>query len=159
MPGGGGWAEVTTLAVGTLRAGSTADTPRQCTDRSAFARLADAATLTRLAVVETHRRGLPTAGTVVAVTDGRAGLQGGIDAHRPAAVRLLACPHAVEHLTAAAQATFGAGGTQVATWVTDQAHLRTHGDPLRLLLALLDLPVRTAPPPEAAAQARRTTAR
>ena len=155
---GGVWAEVKTLAVGTLRAGSTSDTPRHCTDLSYFSRLADAETFTRLAVVETHRRGLTTAGTVVAVTDGSAWLQGCIDYHRPDAVRILDFPHAVEHLTAAAQATFGAGGTQAATWVTDQAHILKHGDPMRVLLALLDLPVRTAPQPEAAAQARRTTA-
>lgn len=156
---GGVWAEVKTLAVGTLRAGPMPDTPPHGSDPSYYSRLADAETFTRLAVVETYRRGLTTAGTVAAVTDGSAWRQGCIDYHRPDAVRILAFPHAVEHLTAAAQATFAAGDDQAATWVTDQAHTLKHGDPTRVLLALLDLPVRPAPQPEAAAQARRGTAR
>ena len=154
---GGAWAEVKTLAVGTLRADSTLETPPPCTDLSSFSRLADADTFTRLAVVETHRRGLPTAGTVVAVTDGSAWLQGCIDYHRPDAIRILDFPHAVEHLTTAAQATFGTAAAQARTWVTAQAHTLKHGEPMTVLLALLDLPVRTAPQPEAAAQARRGT--
>lgn len=155
---GGAWAEVKTPAVGTLRPDPAPDTPRHCTDLSYFSRLADAETFTRLAVVETHRRGLTTAGTVVAVTDGSAWLQSCIDYHRPDAIRILDFPHAVEHLTAAAQATFGDGDARAANWVTEQAHTLQHGDPMRVLLALLDLPVGTATQPEAAAQTRRATA-
>jgi hypothetical protein len=158
---GGEWAEVKTLAVGTLHpAGPTPEaSPPRATELSYFSRLADAARFTDLAVVETHRRGLPTAGTVVAVTDGSAWLQGLIDAHRPDAVRILDFPHAVEHLTSAAQATCGAAGDAAAGWVAAQAHTLKHGDPTAVLLALLDLPVRAAPDPQAAATARRATLR
>jgi hypothetical protein len=155
---GGVWAEVKTLAVGTVCAGPPPGAPPHCTDLSYFSRLAAAETFTRLALVETHRRGLTTAGTVVAVTDGSAWLQGCIDYHRPDAVRILDFPHAVEHLTAAAQATFGADTPRARTWVAEHAHTLKHGDPTQVLLALLDLPVRAAPQPEAAAQARRATA-
>ena len=156
---GGEWAEVKTLAVGTLAAAPAPATPRPLTALSYYSRLADAATFTRLAAVETHRRGVPTAGTVVAVTDGSAWLQGCLDEHRPDAVRILDFPHAVEHLTSAAQATFGVDDDRAAAWVAAQAHTLKHGDPLHVLLALLDLPVRAAPQPAAAAQARRATLR
>jgi hypothetical protein len=156
---GGEWAEVKTLAVGTLDAGPAPAAPRPLTALSYYSRLADAATFARLATVETHRRGVATAGTVVAVTDGSAWLQGLVDDHRPDAVRVLDFPHAVEHLTAAAQATFGADGEHAAAWVAAQAHTLKHGDPTLVLLALLDLPVRAAPQPAAAAQARRATLR
>lgn len=63
----------------------------------------------------------------------------------------------MEHLTAAAQATFGVGGDRATAWVAAQAHTLKHGDPMHVLLALLDLPVRAAPQAEAAAQARRAT--
>jgi hypothetical protein len=155
---GGEWAEVKTLAVGTLPLPQAAAAPGRTTELSYFSRLADAATFTDLAAVETHRRGVPTAGTVVAVTDGSPWLQGLIDAHRPDAVRILDFPHAVEHLTAAAQATFGAAGA-AGDWVAAQAHTLKHGDPTLVLLALLDLPVRAAPDPPAAAAARRATLR
>lgn len=155
---GGAWAEVTTLAVGTLAPGPAPAAPAHLIARSSYSRLADAATVARLAVVETHRRGVPTAGAVVAVTDGSAWLQGCVDDHRPAAVRVLAFPHAVERLTAAAQAACGADDGRAAAGVAAQAHTRKHGDPTAVLLALLDLPVRAAPQPAVAAQARRATA-
>lgn len=70
-------------------------------------------------------------------------------------MRLLDFPHAVEHLTAAAQATFPAADDHAATWVATQAHTLKHGDPMPVLLALVDLPVQAAPQPEVAVQARR----
>ena len=150
---GGEWVEVKTLAVGTL------DDAGRATALSYFSRLADAATFAALAAVETHRRGVPTAGVVVAVTDGSAWLQGLIDAHRPDAVRILDFPHAVEHRTSAAEAAFGAGDGRAAAWAAAQAHTLKRGDPTAVLLALLDLPVRAAPQPAAAAVARRATLR
>ncbi|HEX5505053.1 MAG TPA: hypothetical protein VFW96_20725 [Thermomicrobiales bacterium] len=158
---GGAWAAVKTRAVGTLQAPvREADGWRvHTTARSYFSRLAAHEDFARLARVETHRRGVATAGTVVAVTDGSPWRQGFIDYHRPDAVRVLACPHAVEHLTAAAQATFGAGGARAADGVAGQAHTLKHGDPTGVLLALLDLPVRAATDPPAAAAARRATLR
>ena len=156
---GGAWAEVKALAVGTGEAAPAPATPRPRTDLSYYSRLAAAETFTRLALVEAHRRGVPTAGTVVAVTDGSPWLQGCLDEHRPDAVRTLDFPHAVEHLTAAAQATFGADDDRAASWVAAQAPTLKHGDPMPALLAPLDLPVRAAPQPAAAAPARRATLR
>jgi hypothetical protein len=144
---------VKTLAVGTL------DAAGRATALSYFSRLADAATFADLAAVETHRRGVPTAGVVVAVTDGSAWLQGLIDAHRPDAVRLLDCPHAAEQLTSAAEAAVGAGDGRAAAWAAAPAHPLRRGDPTAVLLALLDLPLRAAPQPAAAAVARRATLR
>ena len=66
----GVWAEVKTLAVGAVVAG--ADGPRT-TALSYFSRQTDAATFGLLATGETHRRGITTAGTVVAVADGAPG--------------------------------------------------------------------------------------
>lgn len=74
-----------------------------------------------MALVESHRRGVVTAGRVVAVTAGGARLQGGLDAHRPDAVRILAFPHAAEHLSAAAQATSRRGTAVGGAWRAEQA--------------------------------------
>jgi hypothetical protein len=156
---GGEWAEVKTLVIGTVLPPdptATASHPR-ATDLSYFARLADAETFTRLATVETHPRGVATAGTVVGVMDGAAWLQGFLDYHRPDAVRVLDFPHAVEHLTVAAQATFGVGTAAAQTWLTEQAHVLKHGDPGQVLAALHALPTATAADPMAAAQAQAET--
>jgi hypothetical protein len=157
---GGAWAEVKTLAIGEVgapawdrRAGAWV---APTTALSYFSRLADAATFTRLASVETHRRGTETAGVVCAVADGAEWVQGVVDYHRPSAVRILDFPHAVEHLTAAAQATYGVGSAADA-WLTAQAHELKHGDPATVLIALTDLPTATATDPAAAAATRAAT--
>lgn len=156
---GGAWAEVKTLVIGTVGAPVLVDgEPRvHASDLSYFSRLTDHETFARLALVETHRRGVATAGAVVAVTDGSAWLPGFLDYHRPDAVRVLDFPHAVEHLTTAAQATFGTGSAVSATWLVAQAHELKHGEPMRVVLALLDLPTRAASDPAAAAAARNAT--
>jgi hypothetical protein len=158
---GGEWAEVKTLAIGTIAepVPAGAASGGQTTELTYFSRLTDQATFARLATVETHRRGVSTAGTVVAVTDGSPWLQDFIAYHRADAVRVLDFPHAVEHLTTAAQATFGVGSDQATVWVTRQAHTLKHDDPMTVVLALLDLPTRTASDPQAAALARRATLR
>jgi len=74
---------------------------------SSFARLADAQTFGTQALGELHRRGVEVAGAVAAVQDGAPWLQGFVDDHRPAALRILDWPHAAEHLTALAEAVFG----------------------------------------------------
>jgi hypothetical protein len=158
---GGQWAEAKTLAVGTVgapawdaRAGEWA---APTTDLSYFSRLADAATFTRLALVETQRRGTEAAGVVCAVADGAEWVQGLIDFHRRDAVRILDFPHAVERLATAAQASFGAGTEAARAWLAAQAHLLKHGDPGRVLAALHGLPTAAAADPVAAAQARAET--
>jgi hypothetical protein len=158
---GGAWAEVKTVAVGTVVAEPGADEtapPRVRTeDLSYFSRLADAETFARLATVELHRRGTATAGAVVGVQDGAAWLQGFLDYHRPDAVRVLDFPHALQHLSAAAQATFGPGTAAAETWLADQADALRGGAPTAALVALLELPTSRAADPAAAAKARDET--
>lgn len=157
-PVGGGFAEVKTLAVGTVVAGDGADgsPPVHAAELSYFSRLADAATFTRAALVETQRRGTETAGRVVGVVDGAEWLQACLDFHRPDAVRVLDFAHAVGHLTTAAQATFGIG-TAAAAWLAAQAHALKHGDPAAVLTAVGALPTAHAADPRAAAEAAATT--
>ncbi len=125
---GGTWAEVKTLAVGTV----VARAPRTQRDReqevyteeiSSFSRLADSATFTRLALVETHRRGTETAGQVVAVLDGALWLQEVVATHRPDAVRILDWPHAVEYLAQVARAVYGEGTSAARAWLARQRRI------------------------------------
>ena len=96
---------------------------------SYFSRLADAETFGRLATVETHRRGVETAGVVAAVVDGAEWCQGFIDLHRPDAVRILDFPHGAEYLAQVAQAGFGAGTPAATQWLTTQCHTLKHDAP------------------------------
>jgi hypothetical protein len=141
---GGQWAEARLLAVGTIQSDA-AGTPRT-TELSYFGRLTDAQTFGRLATLETHRRGTATAGTVVAVTDGAVWLQEFIDLQRPDAVRILDFPHALEHLSAAAQAVYGPGTVAASDWLGAQAHTLRHEDPAAVLAAVADLAAEATPP-------------
>jgi hypothetical protein len=108
---GGEWAEVKLVSVGVPATEPAADISAQGRTQqlSYFARLADAETFGRQALVEVHRRGLEAAGAVAAVQDGAPWLQGFVDLHRPDALRILDWPHAAQHLTALAEALFGVG--------------------------------------------------
>jgi len=152
----GEWAEVKTVAVGTVEATREADgaPAARTVDVSYFSRLTDSAAFGRLALAELHRRGTPTAGIVVAVLDGSVWLQVFVDLHRPDAVRILDFPHAVEHLSAAVQATLGIGAVETAAWLAEHAHALKTGDPDAVLAALGALPVHDATDPAAAALAR-----
>lgn len=158
---GGQWAEVKTLALGTVQPPrqdpTTGEWEVHTEDLSYFSRLADAETFTRLATVETHRRGVESAGVVCGVVDGADWCQGFLDLHRPDAVRVLDFAHAVEHLSTAAQATFGAGSAASAVWLQQQRHELKHADPAQVLAALRTLPVEAAAEPAAAAAARAET--
>ncbi len=153
------WAEVKTLAIGTV----TRDPDRdgagtvRTTDLSYFSRLADAEAFTRLARVETERRGTEPAGVVAGVVDGAPWCQSFLATHRPDAVRILDFPHAVEHLNEAAPACFGAGTGAASAWLGQQRHARKHDDPGDVLAALRDLPVAAATDPVAAEVARDAT--
>lgn len=156
---GGVWAEVKTLAIGTVERSPGTAGGRQSHTRelSYFSRLADAETFTRLALVELQRRGTESAGTVVAPMDGAEWQQTFLDVHRPDAVRILDFPHGLEHLAAAAQASFGAGSAEASAWLEAQAHELKHGDPDRVLAALRALPTAQATDPTAAEAAREGT--
>ncbi len=152
---GGAFAEVKTLAIGTVVAGPGAGGERVVHARevSFLSRLADAASFTRAALVETQRRGTETAGRVVGVMDGAEWLQTFLDFHRPDAVRVLDFAHAVEYLAKAAQATFGPGSAEAAAWLGTHAHALKHGDPAAVLAAVAGLPTGRASDPRAAADA------
>jgi hypothetical protein len=132
------WIEVKTLALG--RVIREADGAVRATDLSYFARRAEHTEFRRLALVETHRRGVGTAETVVAVMDGAEWLQKLIDFHRHDAIRILDFPHAVEYLTRASHEAHGAGTAATSEWIATQAHALKHAGPDTVLAALRALP-------------------
>jgi len=96
---------------------------------------------------------------VCAVQDGAEWLQGLVDVLRPDAVRILDFPHAIEHLTTAAQPVLGIGTPALTAWLDEQAHTLKHAvDGARqVLTAVGKLPVQLAGNPIAAAEARDRT--
>jgi hypothetical protein len=132
------WVEVKTLAIGAIV--QDASGAVRARDLSYFSRRADHATFRRLALVETDRRGVAMAPTVVAVMDGADWLQGFIDFHRHDAIRVLDFPHAVEYLTRASHEAFGAGTAATSEWIATQAHALKHDGPDPVLAALRRLP-------------------
>lgn len=135
------WVEVKTLAVG--RVVQEANGEARAREPSYFSRRTDHADFRRLALAETYRRGVTTAGVVVAVMDGAGWLQGFVDFHRRDAVRVLDFPHAVEYLTRASHEALGVAMTATAAsklWLTRQAHALKHDGPDSVLAALRALP-------------------
>ena len=135
---GGEWAEAKTLVLGEvqppeLENGEMVVHTRQ---HSYFSRLADAETFQRLALVETQRRGVETAGAVVAVTDGSEWIQKFVDQHSYRALRILDFPHAGEHIHAVGQAHWGEGSGQAQTWLAEQLHTLKQTGPLPVLAAV-----------------------
>jgi hypothetical protein len=147
---GGEWAEVKTMVIGEV------ERPRQVKDEiviqtralSYFSRLTDSTTFQRVAVVETHRRGVETAGAVGAVTDGAEWCQSFVDFHRSDAVRILDFPHAGEHLAQIGQAVFGEGTAATETWFTQQLHRLKHDGPAAVLAEVRQLAEAHADCPE-----------
>jgi hypothetical protein len=132
------WVEVKTLAIGASVQDAAGQVRAQ--DLSYFSRRTDHATFRRLALVETDRRGVATAPTVVAVMDGAEWLQGFIDFHRQDAVRVLDFPHALGYLTEASHEAHGPGTAATSEWLATQAHALKHAGPAPVLAALRLLP-------------------
>ena len=132
---GGEWAEVKTLALGEVEPPTQqrGETVVRTGRISYFSRLTDATTFERLALVETHRRGVVTAAAACAVTDGSEWCQGFVDYHRPDAVRILDFPHAAEHLGQVGQIVFGEGSSQTQPWLSQQLHSVKHDGPVPML--------------------------
>jgi hypothetical protein len=149
---GGVWAEVKTLAIGTV--GRQANGVIHTTDLSYCSRLTDAREFARVTRGETQRRGTETAGVVCAVQDGAVWLQELIAVHRPDAVRILDFAHAVQQISAVGQAVWGTGSVEAATWLDEQCHLLKHDDPDRVLAAIRAVPVDKAAVPVQAAGTR-----
>jgi hypothetical protein len=137
---GGTWAEVKTLAIGEVAApvrdAQWGEWVVHTQAVSYFSRLADNHTFERLALVETHRRGVETAGQVGAVLDGAEWLQGFVDFHRPDAVRILDFPHAAEYLGKMGQAVYGEGTPASQAWLIPHLHRLKHDGPRDVLADL-----------------------
>lgn len=134
----GEWTEARTAAIGQITRAD--DGTIQTTALSYVSHITDAATFTRLALAEFTRRGVGQAGTVVAVNDGATWIQGVLDLHCPAAVRILDLPHAAGYLAQAAQAAYGPGTAQTSDWFATQRHALRQGQSARVLSALAALP-------------------
>jgi len=128
---GGDWAEVKTLVLGVVQPPKSVkgETVIGTTEHSYFSRLTDSDTFQRLALVETQRRGVETAGQVGFVTDGSEWLQKFADHHRADAVRILDFPHAGEHIAAVGQASLGEGSREAQSWLKTQLHELKHTGP------------------------------
>lgn len=152
---GGEWREVRTLVIGELGLGG--ETEPVARRLSYFSRMTDAQTFTDLALGEVLRRGTDQAPTVAAVADGATWCQQFFEYHVPQAVRILDFPHAVEHLSAAAQAVFGPGADDTRAWLDGQRHALRAGSVESVFAALATLPVAAAAQPAQAAQVRDRT--
>jgi hypothetical protein len=134
----GEWAEVKTVVVGEVgeaceRAGEPVVPIRNL---SSFSRLTDAETFQRLTLGELQRRGLETATQVASVSDGAEWIQGFVDYHCPAAVRILDFPHAAERVCQIGEAVLGTGHASVPAWQQRQLHDLKHSGPTAVLATL-----------------------
>ena len=138
----GEWAEVKTLVVGEVSSAEQTDGSQivRTQQLSYFSRLTDADNFNRLALVETHRRGLEKSQQVAAVVDGAEWLQGFIDTHRPDAVRILDFPHAAQRLGQISQ-LIGDGDQ----WLRQQLHTLKHQGPAEVLVELVSAPSQPRP--------------
>ncbi len=132
---GGQWAEVKTLTIGTVQPPKQVkgETVVKTGDLSYFSRVSNADTFERLALYETHRRGVETARQVVAINDGAEWIQGFIDCHRPDALRILDFWHAAGYVHDIGQAVWGAEAPELAAWTHLQLHRLKHEGPTELL--------------------------
>lgn len=137
----GEWAEVKSLVIGEVAAPvqEKGEWVVHSYALSYFSRLTDADTFGRLALVETHRRGVETAGQVAGVADGAEWEQGFLDLHRPDAVRILDFPHAAERISQIGQAVWGEAALETGPWLATQLHSLKHDGPATVLTTLRPL--------------------
>jgi hypothetical protein len=138
----GEWAEVRTLAIGTIKEASSDENSgeQKVEQLSYFSRLTTAETFTDLAEVEMRRRKVVQAQQVCAVSDGAEWLQSFFDVHRADAVRILDFPHAAEHLSDLLEAAERAGLPIAAGTFTRCLHVLKHRGPSALLRLARRLP-------------------
>jgi hypothetical protein len=137
----GEWSEVKTVAIGAIQPSviEHAEAVVHTTQLSYFSRLAEAETFTRLATVETQRRGTERAETVCAVNDGAEWIQGFIDVQRHDAVRILDFSHAASYVAQVGQAILGEGTPKFKTWFDTTLHELKHESPDQSLQILRDM--------------------
>jgi len=141
---GGAWGEVKTLVIGdiqkpVLEGGEWVVHSKK---RSYFSRMMEASQFRRLALVETHARGIEKADWVAAVTDGAEWEQGFIDFHCaavPYVVKILDFPHAGERVNPIGQAVLGEGSEPAKAWLSERLHHLKHEGPSALLAELAEL--------------------
>lgn len=138
---GGEWTEVKTMTLGEIPAPvlERGEWVVHSQSHSYFSRVTEASQFRRLALAETHRRGVERAGQIAAVTDGAEWEQGFIDFHCPQAVRILDFPHAAERISAIGQALWGAESEATRTWLDERLHGLKQGGPDELLAELTGL--------------------
>lgn len=124
----GEWAEVKTLAIGEIQAPvcEKGEAVVHTTNLSYFSRLAEHETFSRLATVETQRRGTERAEIVCAVNDGAEWIQGFIDLQRHDAIRILDFSHAAGYVAQVGQAVLGEGTAEFKTWLATTLHRLKH---------------------------------
>ena len=137
----GEWAEVKTVAIGAIQPPvmEKREVVVHTTQLSYFSRLAEAETFTRLATVETQRRGTERAETVCAVNDGAEWIQGFIDVQRHDAVRILDFSHAAGYVAQVGQAVLGEGTAEFRAWLATTLHELKHDSPDKVLQTLRDM--------------------
>jgi len=137
----GEWAEVKTVAIGVIEKPvfENGEWVVHTRELSYFSRLADAETFARLALVETHRRGVERAGKVAAVTDGAEWEQGFTDFHRADAERILDFTHGKDYVQGMGEAVWGEGSAEVKEWLPGMLHRLKHDGPAEVLAELTAL--------------------
>jgi hypothetical protein len=150
---GGEWREGKTMVIGDLDTGQRG----HAGSLSYVCRVLEADRFAELATVELHRRGTFAAKTVVGVADGALWCQQFYAYHLPDAIRILDFPHAIEHLSRAAQACFGPGD-DAATWLATQRTQLLAGAGEAVAQAVTALPVIRAPDLAEAAHVKRQVA-
>lgn len=137
----GEWAEVKTVAIGEIQppALEQGELVVHTTNLSYFSRLAAHASFSRLATVETHRRGTERAEIVCAVNDGAEWIQGFVDVQRHDAVRILDFSHAAGYVAQVGQAVWGEGTPAFQAWLTTTLHELKHGSPDTVLQTLREM--------------------
>lgn len=137
----GEWAEVKTVAIGEIQPPVMERGERviHTTNLSYFSRLADAETFSRLATIETQRRGTERADRVCAVNDGAEWIQGFVDLQCYTAVRILDFSHAASYVAQVGQAVLGEGTPEFKTWLHTTLHDLKHASPDKVLQMLRDM--------------------
>lgn len=137
----GEWAEVKTVVIGEIQPAvlEKGEPVIHTTHLSYFSRLAEHETFTRLATVETHRRGTEGAEVVCAVSDGAEWIQGFVDHQRQDAIRILDFSHAASYVAQVGQAVFGEGTAAGKTWLATTLHELKHDSPQKVLQTLREM--------------------
>ena len=132
----GQWSEVRTVVIGEVqpRVEERGEWVVHTRNLSYFSRKVSAEDFTRLALVETQRRGVENAKEVGALMDGSDWLQGFSDYHCPDAVRILDFPHAGEHISPVGEVLWGEGTPEMKEWVSERLHQLKHEGPAGLLV-------------------------